>query len=286
MLALSVVWRLNAAQPLTQGKAGPALLRAIDGDARQIAVQYRPFARLRANAVAPLLPLLAPPSAAARADAPLASVSNAPAATYIIEATLTGDVHRISAGLDLLPAPMWTWDVSDVRGPWRATVTLPNDAHLFRVDADGTRSAVQNVSIRAERRLASHERVTDRPAWRAARYGRGTVFLLDGRAWVETGGSWIVGASYAEFAVVRDPGARLQLFVRNAAVDNTVTIDAFGWHETLTLKPREERTLEIPIAPPRPGLVLRVAASTGTRPADVEEGNQDKRFLGCWIETR
>jgi hypothetical protein len=165
-------------------------------------------------------------------------------------------------------------------------VTLPNDAHLFRVDADGTRSAVQNVSIRAERRLASHERVTDRPAWRAARYGRGTVFLLDGRAWVETGGSWIVGASYAEFAVVRDPGARLQLFVRNAAVDNTVTIDAFGWHETLTLKPREERTLEIPIAPPRPGLVLRVAASTGTRPADVEEGNQDKRFLGCWIETR
>jgi hypothetical protein len=286
MLALSVGWRLNAAQPLTQGKAGPALLRAVDGDARQIAVQYRPFARLRADAVPPLLPLLAPPVAAPRADPPLASVSDAPAATYTIEATLTGDAHRISAGLDRLPAPMWTWDVSGVRGPWRETVTLSNDAHVFRVDADGARSAVQNLSIRAERRLASHERVTDRPGWRAARYGRATVFLLEGRAWVETGGSWIVGASYADFAVVRDPGARIQLLVRNAAVDNTVTLDADGWHETLTLKPREERTLEIPIAPNRPGVVLRAAASTGTRPADVEEGNQDKRFLGCWIETR
>jgi hypothetical protein len=212
-------------------------------------------------------------------------VSNAPAATYTIEATLTGDAHRISAGLDLLPAPMSTWDVSGVRGPWRETVTLPNDAHVFRVDADAP-SAVQQLSIRAERRFASHERVTDRPGWRAARYGRAMVFLLDGRAWVETSGSWIVGASYAEFAVVRDPGARIHLFVRNAAVDNTVTLDADGWHETLTLKPREERTLELPIVANRPGLVLRVAASTGTRPADVEEGNQDKRFLGCWIETR
>jgi hypothetical protein len=285
MLALSVVWRLNAAQPLTMGKAGPALLRHIDGDAGQVAVQYRPFAMLRADAVPPLLPLLAPP-AAPRADPPLASVSNAPAATYTIEAMLTGDAHRISAGLDRLPAPIWTWDVSGVRGSWRETVTLPNDAHLFRVDGDGAAGAVQNVSIRADRRLASHERVTDRPGWRAARYGRATVFLLDGRAWVETGGSWIVGASYADFAVVRDPGARLQLFVRNAAVDNVVTLDADAWHETLTLKPREERTLPLPIAPQRAGLVLRVAASTGTRPADVEEGNQDKRFLGCWIETR
>jgi hypothetical protein len=286
MLALSVVWRLNAAQPLTQGEAGPAVLRAIDGDARQIALQYRPFARLRAGAVPPLLPLLAPPVATPRADPPLASVSDAPAATYTIEATLTGDARRIGAGLDLLPAPMWTWDVSGIRGPWRETVTLPNDAHVFRVDADAPSGAVQNLSIRAERRLASHERVTNRPGWRAARYGRATVFLLDGRAWIETGGSWIVGASYAEFAVVRDSGAPLQLFVRNAAVENIVTLDADAWHETLTLKPREERTLTIPIVPQRPGVVLRVAASTGTRPADVEEGNRDKRFLGCWIETR
>jgi hypothetical protein len=274
-------------QPLTEGKAGPALLRALDGDARQLAIQYRPFRRLRPGDVPRLLPLLAAPSAVARADTPLASVSNAPAATYAIEATLTGDVRRISAGLDLLPTALWSWDVSAARGPWRETLTLANDVHVLRVDVDPpARSVVQNLTIRAERRLSSHERVTDRLAWRAARYGPATVFLLDGRAYVESGGSWIVGGSSAEFAIVRDPGARVQLFVRNTAVDNAVTLDADEWHETLALKPREERTLDIPVGANRPGVVLRVASSTGARPADVEEGSRDKRFLGCWIETR
>lgn len=287
MIALSTVWQLNAAHPLTEGTAGPALLRRVDGDARQLAIQYRPFKRLRPHQIPPLLPLLAPPPAVARADAPLASVSNAPAGTYTIEATLTGDVGRIIAGLDLQPGPLWTWDVAGVRGPWRQTVTLANDAHVLRVDTDPqARAAVERVSIRAERRLASHERVTDRLAWRAARHGRATVFLLDGRSYVETDGSWIVGGASADFAVVRDPGAQLRLFVRNSAIENTVTVDANGWHESIALTPREERTLDLPVEANRPGVVLRVASARGARPADVEEGNRDKRFLGCWIEMR
>lgn len=287
MLALSVVWRLNAAPPVTQGKAGPALLRALDGDASQVAIRYRPLARLRANDVPPLLPLLSPAPPVSRPDAPLASVAEAPAATYTIEATVTGDASRLTAGIDLLPAPMWTWDLSGVHGTWRQTVTLVNDAHILRVDGDAaTRRGVGSISIRAERRLASHERVTDTLAWRAARYGPATVFLLEGRAYVETGGSWIVGGASAEFAVVRDPGSPIQLFIRNAAVDNTVVLESDRWREQLSLKPREERLLEIPVAANRPGVVLRVKTSAGARPADVEEGNQDKRLLGCWIETR
>jgi hypothetical protein len=289
MLALSIVWRMNGAEPLRQGNAGPALLRALDGDARQIAVRYPPLSRLRPDDVPPLLPLLAPapPPAPSRAAAPLASVSRAPAATYTIEASITGDAGRLTAGIDLLPAPIWTWDLAGVRGPWRQTITLANDAHVLRLDGDAaTRRAVENLTIRAERRLPAHERVSDRFAWRAARYGPATVFLLDGRAYVETGGSWIVGGAYADFAVIHDPGARIQLFVRNAAIDNTVALDAGSWRATVTLKPREERQFEIPDAANRPGIVLRVQTSTGTRPADVEEGNQDKRLLGCWIETR
>ena len=124
------------------------------------------------------------------------------------------------------------------------------------------------------RRTASADakRVSDRFAWRAARYGSATVFLLDGRAYVETGGSWIVGGAYADFAVVHDRGARIQLFVRNAAIDNTVMLDAGSWRETVTLKPREERQFADPDAANRPGIVLRVQTSTGARPADVEEG--------------
>jgi hypothetical protein len=287
MLALTIVWRLNGVTPFTQGKAGPALLRALDSDSRQVALRYPPLSRLRAAEIPPMLPLLAPAPALGRADTPLAFVSNPPAATYTVEATITGDGGPLTAGIDLLPAPMWTWDVSGVRGPWRQTVTLVNDAHMLRVDGDeATRHGIENLTIRAERRLASHERVTDRLAWRAARYGPATLFLLDGRAYIETGGSWIAGGASAEFAVVRDQGARIQLFVRNAPIDNTVILEAGSWRESLSLKPREERLLDITIEPGRPGVVLRVKASTGARPADVEEGNQDKRLLGCWIETR
>jgi hypothetical protein len=200
---------------------------------------------------------------------------------------VTADAGRLTAGIDLLPAPMWSWDLSGVRGPWRQTVTLVNGAHTLRVDGDaGARAAVQNLTIRAERRLPSHERVTDLLGWRAGRYGRATVFLLDGRAYMETGGSWIVGGASARFAVVRDPGTRIQLFVRNAAVDNIVTLDSGRWREELSLKPREQRLLEIPVEAHRPGVVLRVKTSAGARPGDVEEGNRDKRLLGCWIETR
>ena len=287
MLALSIVWRMNEAEPLKKGKAGPALLRALDGDARQIALRYQPLSRLRPAAVPPLLSLLTPTPPAGRADTPLAWVANAPAATYTIEATVIGDAGRLTAGIDLLPAPLWTWDLSGVRGPWRQTVTLVNDAHALRVDGDArSRAALQNLTIRAERRLPSHERVSDRLAWRAARYGPATVFLLDGRAYLETGGSWVVGGASADFAIVRDPGARLQLFVRNAGIDNTVTLEAGSWRENLALKPREERLFDLAVDVSRPGVVLRVTTATGARPADVEEGNQDKRLLGCWIETR
>jgi hypothetical protein len=58
------------------------------------------------------------------------------------------------------------------------------------------------------------------------------------------------------------------------------------WRQDLALKPHEERLLEVPVNANRPGVVLRVRSATGARPADTEPGNQDKRMLGCWIETR
>ena len=134
--------------------------------------------------------------------------------------------------------------------------------------------------------LPPHERVSDQEASRAARHGHATVFLLDGRAYVEASGSWIAGGEAAEFAIVPDPGVPVRLFVRNSAIDNTVMLESGRWHQDLVLKPGEERLLEVPIDATRPGVVLRVRSAKGTRPADTEPGNEDKRMLGCWIETR
>ncbi len=286
MAALSMVWAMNAAQPLTAARAGTRVLRAIDGDARQVAVRYEPFWRVPVADVAPLLPLLTPLAARPRPNDPMALVADPPAAQYTIEATIDGDAGHLTAGIDRLP-PLWSWDLAGTRGRWRQTVTLANDARALHVEVEpATRGAIHDITIRAQRRLAAHERVSEQPAWSAARYGRATVFLLDGDAYVESGGSWIKGATSAAFAIVRDPDAPIQLFVRNAAVDNTVVLESDGWRREFALRPREERLFDVPIAAGRPGVVLRVRSAAGARPADTEPGNDDRRVLGCWIETR
>ncbi|HKB10577.1 MAG TPA: hypothetical protein VKD69_07980, partial [Vicinamibacterales bacterium] len=287
MAALSFVWRLNGAQPLMAPQAASRLLRSIDGDANQLALAYAPFRRVGIGDVPPLLPSVSQLVGSRRPEDPLAVVTGAAAATYTVAATVVGDAGVLTAGLDRVPAPLWSWDLSAVRGAWHHTLTVANDAHTLRFDADDrTRMALTDLTVRAERRLTAHERVSDQPAWRAARYGRATVFLLDGRAYVEPGGSWIAGGSQAEFAIVPDRGSPLQLLVRNFAVDNTVVLESEGWRRDVALKAREERVFDLPLDTTSAGVVLRVRSATGARPSDIEPGNQDRRILGCWIETR
>ena len=286
MAALSIVWSMNAAQPVTAAKAGPRVLRAIDGDTRQVAVRYEPFGRVPVADVPPLLPLATAFVAPPRPTDPLVVLTDPSAAQYTIEATVEGNPGHLTAGVDRRLS-MWTWDLAGVRGRWRQTVTLGNDARALHIDAEpATRGAIHELTIRAERRLAAHERVTDRPAQTAAHYGRATVFLLDDDAYVEAGGSWIKGGASAAFAIVPDPGAPIQLLVRNFAVENMVVLDAGDWHEEAALKPREERLFDVPMTAGRPGVLLRVRSATGARPVDTEPGNPDARKLGCWIETR
>jgi hypothetical protein len=285
--ALSTVWMLNGARPMTPAVAGPRLFRAVDTDAHQVAFLYSPIRRVRVADVPPLLPLVSPSWTPRRPDDPLTAVPDPPAGTYTIEATITGDARRLTAGIDRQPGPLWTWDLSGVRGRWKETLTLANDAQTLRVDADpATRAAVRDVSIRAERRLPAHERVSDQRAWRAARYANATVFLLEGRAYVEPGGAWIGGATTAAFAIVGDRGAPLQLFVRNSPVTNTVVLETNHWRQELRMAPREEKLLNVPADDSRQGFVLKVSSAAGARPSEFEPGNEDRRLLGCWIETR
>jgi hypothetical protein len=52
------------------------------------------------------------------------------------------------------------------------------------------------------------------------------------------------------------------------------------------MKPREERTLDLPVDRGRQGIVVRVISAAGAKPSDLEPGNLDQRMLGCWIEGR
>ncbi len=285
--ALTLIWSRSESGTVTAANAGPSLLRAIDPDANQLAIRFQPLERLRVLDVPPLLPILSRWPATNRPEDPLASVSRPPAATYAIEAVVTGDAGRLSVGIDRYPGPLWTWDLRSFRGTWRQSVTLPVAAWQLRVDGDeSTRAAISTMTIRAERIPDSRARITDREAFRAARYGPATLFFLGGSAFMELGGTWVAARASADFAIATDPGATIQLLVRNSGVDNTVTIESRGGRHTLMLRPHEERLLDVAADPGRAGAVVRVRTAAGARPADLEPGNQDRRLLGVWIETR
>jgi len=115
----------------------------------------------------------------------------------------------------------------------------------------------------------------------AMRYGAAVVFVSGG-AYVERAGLWIAGGAEADLFIVPDRPAPVRLFVRNAPVQNQISLSADGWRQALALAPGDERLLDLP-APPPP---IHVVSAAGARPVDFEPGSTDRRVLGCWLEVR
>jgi hypothetical protein len=141
------------------------------------------------------------------------------------------------------------------------------------------------MDVRALSVPAASARVTDREAEHAARYGPALVFMLGGSAYPASTGAWVGGRQSADFAIAAE-AALVHLFVRNFAVDNRVTVESGGTRQQLTLRPREERIIDLPLDATRHGTLVRITSESGAKPSDLDPGNQDQRLLGCWIETR
>jgi hypothetical protein len=292
MIALSVVWRGNHATPVTPTTGNVALLRTFGASSRQMAIQYSPLRRLALSDLPPRLTLASYSSAGVPAvpDAPLISVPHPPAATYAIEVVLR---HRgaghVTIAVDRAFDPAWRWDLTDAHTFFRREFRLPVPAAVMLVDADSTaRSAIERVAIRPVMPFSPQQRVTNAEPWHTSRYGTAVVFLMDGgRAYMEPGGIWVGGENFADVVVAPDqPKASVHLLVRNPPVDNEITLDAGVWHQSISFKPGEERTFEIPLPRERAALLVRVTSARGARPAEFEQGSTDTRLLGCWIETR
>jgi hypothetical protein len=287
MIALSSVWHSNHAQPLTPTTGSVELLRQYDRG--RLALRYSPLRRVPIGDLPARIVLASATGAASPPGQPLLFLARPPAATYEIEAAVSGSqATRITATTDREFGPQWSWDLHGVTGVWRQTLTLPLAVAGLAVDAPAdTRRALDSIAIRALRVMPARDRVTSDEPVHAIRYGPAVVFLLDGHAYTEPGGTWIAGGNFGQFVVAPEPGTPIRLFVRNAAVRNQVTLESGAWRQTLTLEPREERMFDVPIG--RPGTnaaLLRVTASAGARPSDLDPANEDRRLLGCWIETR
>ena len=289
MAAVSWVWRSNQATVATPYAAGPAVLRrsSVDDDhADQIAVAYRPFQRLERVDLPRRIVLTRILSTVPRAAS--ASIAHLPAGVYEMKGRVVGaatgnlwlKTHREAA-------PLADWDAVSLEASWTRRVTIPVAVAGLQIEADAAaRAAIRDVSIRAVSLSTPEQRLDNREAMRGARYGRFLVFLLGGAAWVESGGTWIAGGSNAEFVIASEPQLPFQLLVRNGPVDNDVTLESAAWPERLLLKPGEERLVQVPTEGGRRATPLRVTATTGFRPADLDATSEDLRFLGVWIEPR
>jgi hypothetical protein len=109
---------------------------------------------------------------------------------------------------------------------------------------------------------------------------------MGGHAFMERGGTWVEGGRSAELAISADDGVPVHLLVRNPPVANTVLLEGDGWRQQLVLAPGEERLVALPAPVSSGASALRVTASRGARPTEFERGSTDRRYLGCWIETR
>jgi hypothetical protein len=286
MAAVSWVWRSNRVSVATPHAAGPVVLRRYNPEGNQIAIAYRPFYRLETGDLPGRIVLARTLSAIPRAGS--ASTVHLPAGIYEV----TGSTAAVSTGrlrlrIDRVSPPIADWDVASLGTHWKKQVALPVAVAALEIDADAAaRRTVRDASIRTASLVEPPDGLDDREAKSGARYGDVVVFLLGGEAWMEPAGIWIAGGSTAEFAIAPDRQSAIQLSLRNGSADNNVTLESATWRRSLRLGPDEALMVQIPTDGRSQATPLRVAATNGFRPVDVDPKSEDERFLGVWIEPR
>ena len=108
-------------------------------------------------------------------------------------------------------------------------------ALIVRGDEDARR-AVRRVVVEPLSIVPARARLTDLVARRAVRYEGASVFFLDDRSFAEPDGFWVGGSRQSTFVVQADrPQPSVDLHLRNAPVDNRLTLESGQWREELTL---------------------------------------------------
>jgi len=280
MLAMSVVWKLHAAAPLTVPAAQMDALRRLASS--HVAVFDLTSRRRLWGADTWTMRIDAPVRRAGRGgprglNRPLATFPMVPAGTYLLSAT------RHGAGEGLLMVGVGTDQFAIVMQPVAAfdagvRIHLPVGARALTIRGDeAARDELDGVSLRPV--ALDPAPATLDVARRAVRYGGAVAYFLDDRAFPEPSGFWVGGAR--ETSVVLAPDERrdsLSLILRNAPVDNTVTLEVDGRREEIVLKPGEERRVEMPGGT----TLVRIRAAAGFRPSEGDATSRDTRWLGVY----
>ena len=129
------------------------------------------------------------------------------------------------------------------------------------------------------RSLPASARLTDLVARRAVKYAGVSVFFLDERSFAEPEGFWIGGSRQSAFVVQADrPQSSVDLCIRNAPVENRVTIVSGQWREELTLAPGEERHVQVPLAAGQRAALVTATTTVGVPSVGIDARQPRRPF--------
>jgi hypothetical protein len=283
--AVGISWTIGRMAPVNSATAQITLLRrlASDGVAPLDLTHFRrPTVTDVASHVQIDVPV--PPRERGAPFSPtVATFPSMPAGDYLITARRTGGEGWMMVGVGADQFALITEAASAFDSGLR--VQLPADVRLLVIRADEVaRQDLVSIAIRPVRIRRRSERVTRVMARRAVRYDTASVFFLDDRAYTEPSAFWVAGRREASIVIAPARTTAAQpLLLRNAPVDNTVTLISGSWRMQLTLSPGEERRVDVPMDPSCGAALLRIGSSAGFKPSEQDPSIRDGRYLGVYV---
>jgi hypothetical protein len=289
MLALTLAWQVDRVSPITAATGELGLLRSASR-LRPLAFDY---GEKRVDWSSALLSQIRIRTDRQRRSVPagtLLSAREVPAGTYQVlaeGAAHGGGTLVMRSGSTSLAA--WTAPVPNAEvAPVASSIRLPVAVGSLTAEgADLSAGTIPSVELK----LAGAGRFTFvRPVMRgiahsAVSYGSTRAFFMDDFAYAETSGFWVAGKRRAQVVLSTDSTSeRRRLYVRNIPFENHLRISIAGERHDISLNSREETEIELP--PAALDIVLGVETDAGIRPSQMDPGNVDFRFLGCWVEIR
>jgi len=287
-IAVFVVWRIHGVDGVRAAPAELAVLRRFAIEPRALAVQVDPPRRLASEGLLELLsiePAVAPVAGVrGRGDPTVAVLPAIPAGRYRIRVEGEGAQGWLMIGIGQDQFALRSDAVSWPAAPVEIDFPVDVRALIVRGDEDARR-AVRRVVVEPLSLVPADRRLTDTVARRAVRYEGVSVFFLDDRSFAEPDAFWVGGSRQSTFVLQPDgPAASVDLQLRNAPVENHVTLESGQWREELTLAPGEERQVRVPFGPGQRAAVVTATTTAGFRPSASNPDSRDDRFLGVWIK--
>ena len=287
--ALTVVWTLGGVDAIAPAPAQLDMLRQLAREPRVLAARIEPPRLLEPAAMLSMLRIEASPrpgggTGTGRNEQPLVSFPAIPAGRYRLSIRTRGPGGWLILGIGQDQFALFSGALQ--YPPVPVNIEFPVDVRALVVRGDEeARRTIRSVALEPYELVPSDGRLTGLVARRGIAYDHARVFFLDEACFAEPDAFWVGGAREGVFVLQPvQPASSITVLMRNAPVENQVTVQSGQWTEELRLQPGEERQLEIPLAPGRSAALVSVTSRSGFRPSETVAGSRDQRFLGVWIK--